>query len=64
MDDEAHGGWPAGAAPASPDPVELLLSKEDFKFNAAHFVVHEVRGARPTTSTRGAVLRPPHARAH
>jgi len=23
-------------------PVELFLAKEDFKFNAAHFVVHEV----------------------
>lgn len=37
--------WPEGVCPLA-QPVELLLSKEDFKFNAAHFVVHEVRSGR------------------
>ena len=63
--------WPSGVRPASP-PVELLLAKEDFKFNAAHFVVHEaarerlhghnyrvflsLRGASPSASAGGYLL--------
>ena len=32
--------WPAGVA--CDEITELVLSKDDFKFNAAHFVVLEV----------------------
>ena len=35
--------WPAGVAPMSPAAVELFVSKEDFKFSAAHFIAHAAR---------------------
>ena len=34
--------WPPGIHPLRPAALELYVSKEDFKFNAAHFVIHEV----------------------
>lgn len=46
--DDAHRGarareWPAGVNPVRPAAMELFVSKEDFKFSAAHFICHERR---------------------
>lgn len=42
-------------------PVELFLAKEDFKFNAAHFVVHEVSAGWERVGLWGSRSRHAHA---
>ena len=42
MEGSSTWDWPTGIHPLRPAALELFVSKEDFKFNAAHFIIHEV----------------------